>query len=91
MMSEKQWIVNSKQKIGRLEGIPWRVTWDNYGIFSIQGLDRQLKLFVPALFSKIEITDNKIVVKVPYQVAPRLVKHLRDCYYMFIPLEVIGV
>jgi len=60
-------------------------------VFDLQLLDRHLRLFVPALFSKIEITDNEVIVKVPYQVAPKVAKHLQDSYYIQVPLKIIGV
>jgi len=85
-MTEKGWVVF--EPIKGKSTIPI----DSLTIFNLQMLDAHLRLFVPALFSEIKILDKKeIIVEVPQQVAYRVVKHLRDNYYVNAPLKVIGV
>jgi len=62
-----------------------------YRIFSLPELDEHLRIFVPSLFSEIEVVNNEIIVKVPYQVTSKVVNHLRDNYYVNASLKVIGV
>ena len=64
---------------------------DPLEVSDLQLLDRHLRLFVPALFSKIEIMNNEVIVEVPHRVAPKIAKHLQDYYCINTPLEVIGV
>ena len=64
---------------------------DPLKVFDLQLLDRHLRLFVPALFTKIEIIDNEVTVEVPGQVARRIADHLNDNYYFDVPIRVVGV
>jgi len=41
-------------------------------------LDKRLRLFVPALFSRIKIVEDKIIVEVPHQVVSRVVEHSQN-------------
>lgn len=84
-MSEKRWVC-FRPKEGKSH-----LSIDSLTISNLQMLDEHLRLFVPALFSEIKIVDNEVTVEVPYQVAPKLVKHLRLNYYVNLPLKVIGV
>ena len=86
MMSEKQWIISTPQQEGKLfEVVAIPV------IFNLWQLDERLRLFVPALFSKIKVTKNEVAVEVPHQVAPKIVKHLQDHCCIGIPVRVTGV
>jgi len=82
---KKRWVVFEP-----IKGKP-TISVDSLTIFNLPLLDAHLRLFVPALFSEIKIVDKKIIVEVPDQAVPRIIKHLRDNYYINVPLEVIGV
>jgi len=79
---------------------PWIIkdtTWCSDSTFRnrtrlvLPELDRHLRSLIPALFSEIKVTTDKIIVEVPDQSAPRIIKSLRGCYYIDVPLEVIGI
>ena len=58
-------------------------------IYNLPALDKYLRLFVPALFSKIEIIGNKeIFITVPYSSARKVVNYLKRHYRAGIPLKV---
>lgn len=83
-MSEQRWIIEEREvRIGSFR--PVYIT-----DILIPMLERWVRLFVPALFSRIEIMSDRVIVEVPYQVAPRFVRHLRR-YRYDVHLEVIGV
>ena len=85
-MSEKEWMVSTSQQ----EGMHFKVI-PNPIIFNLRQLDERLKLFVPSLFSKIEVTKNVVTVEVPYQVSLKLVKYLQNHCCIGVPVRVIGV
>jgi len=66
-------------------------TFRNRTRFVLPELDRHLRCLIPALFSEIKIMPDKIIVEVPCRAAPRIVQSLRGCYYIDVPLKVIGV
>ena len=86
MMIEKQWIIGTPQQQGRM----FEVT-ANPVIFNLWQLDEKLRLFVPALFSKIEATKDEVIVEVPHQAALKIVKYLYDHCCLGITVRVIGV
>jgi len=87
-MSEKQWNVEA---FGIRTGRDWFKVIPNPVIFNLRQLDSQLKLFVPSLFSKIEVTKFGVYVEVPYQVSSKLVKYLQDHCCLGVPVRVTGV
>ena len=87
-MSEKRWII--REMTPKSTKIPTS-TFLSRVRFILPELDIHLRSIIPALFTEIKVTVDKVIVEVPLQVAPRIVVHLRGCYYIDVPLEVIGV
>ena len=86
MISEKQWIIGAPQQQGKMFEIN-----ANPVIFNLWQLDEKLRLFVPALFSKIEATKEEVIVEVPHQVLLEVVRYLYDHCCLGITVRIIGV
>jgi len=67
----------------------WEIRMD--AIYNILALDKNLRSYVPALFTEIDITHDKVTVKVPHQVLSTVSDYLERHYRCGVPLEVIGV